>query len=169
SELRPPLGNLPAAAPGAASGSINASQAVAARLGPAGGELARFADSSFVHAMHVTTLISAAITLLGALIVIRWVPGRAAARAAGPVPPGGPPPAGPPPPGPPARQPLPPRGAPPAGGAAVRGGASVDGRAAPEGGAWPNGAAAPDGGASRNGQGTADGVARPGGSAPMEG
>ena len=31
--------------------------------------------------MHVTTLISAAITLIGALVVLRWMPGRPAARA----------------------------------------------------------------------------------------
>ena len=81
SQLSPHLASLPAGARNAATGSITASQAVAARLGPAGRELARLADASFVHAMHITTLISAAITLLGALIVMRWMPGRAAARA----------------------------------------------------------------------------------------
>ncbi len=81
SQLSPHLASLPAGARNAAAGSITASQAVAARLGPAGRELARLADASFVHAMHITTLISAAITLLGALIVMRWMPGRAAARA----------------------------------------------------------------------------------------
>jgi len=85
SELGPHLSALPVAARNAAASSITASQAVAARLGPAGRELARFADTSFVHAMHLTTLISAAITLLGALIVMRWMPGRAAARTAGPA------------------------------------------------------------------------------------
>jgi len=169
SQLSPHLGNLPAAARDAATGSITASQAVAARLGPAGRELARFADSSFVHAMHVTTLISAAITLLGALIVMRWMPGRAAARAAGPVPSGGTTAAAPAPAVAPARKPLPASEAPLAEAASVNGGASLDGTAAPDGAAWPNGAAAPDGAASRNGQGAADGVARPGGSDPMEG
>src|SRR5215472_16026779 len=169
SQLSPHLGNLPAAARDAATGSITASQAVAARLGPAGRELARFADSSFVHAMHITTLISAAITLLGALIVMRWMPGRAAARAAGPVPSGGTTAAAPAPAVAPARKPLPASEAPLAEAASVNGGASLDGTAAPDGAAWPNGAAAPDGAASRNGQGAADGVARPGGSDPMEG
>jgi len=83
SQLGPHLGSLPAAARNAATSSITASQAVAARLGPAGRELSRFADTSFVHAMHLTTLISAAITLLGAVVVMRWMPGRA---AAGPAP-----------------------------------------------------------------------------------
>jgi hypothetical protein len=40
-----------------------------------------FADDAFVHAMHVTTVISAVITLIGALVVLAWMPGRAAARA----------------------------------------------------------------------------------------
>jgi EmrB/QacA subfamily drug resistance transporter len=77
--LSPHLGNLPASARNAAAGSITASQAVAAKLGSAGQELTSFADSSFIHAMHITTLISAAITLLGAVVVLRWMPGRAAA------------------------------------------------------------------------------------------
>jgi Na+/melibiose symporter-like transporter len=79
SGLGPHLSALPAPARDAATSSITASQAVAARLGPAGRDLAAFADTSFVHAMHLTTLISAAITLLGALVVMRWMPGRAAA------------------------------------------------------------------------------------------
>jgi EmrB/QacA subfamily drug resistance transporter len=91
SQLSPHLASLPASARSAATGSITASQAVAARLGAAGHQLAASADSSFVHAMHITTLISAAITLLGAFVVLRWMPGRAAApipqpSAAAPVP-----------------------------------------------------------------------------------
>ena len=89
SQLDPHLGALPAAARNAATSSITASQAVAAKLGPAGRDLAAFADAAFVHAMHLTTLISAAITLLGALVVMRWMPGRAAAGAARQAPAGG--------------------------------------------------------------------------------
>ena len=74
------------AARDAATSSITASQAVAAKLGPAGRDLAAFADTSYVHAMHITTLISAAITLLGAFVVMRWMPGRAAAGAASQAP-----------------------------------------------------------------------------------
>jgi hypothetical protein len=77
--LGPHLTALPAQARGAAGGSITATQAVAARLGagsPAGRDLAAFADTAFVHAMHITTLISAAITLLGVLVVMIWMPGR---------------------------------------------------------------------------------------------
>jgi EmrB/QacA subfamily drug resistance transporter len=79
SQLSPHLGNLPASARNAAAGSITASQAAAARLGAAGRGLTGAADTSFVHAMHITTLISAGITLIGAVIVLRWMPGRAAA------------------------------------------------------------------------------------------
>jgi hypothetical protein len=35
-----------------------------------------------VHAMHVTTGISAVITLIGALVVLIWMPGRAAQAGA---------------------------------------------------------------------------------------
>ena len=82
SQLGPHVSSLPAPVRDAATSSITASQAVAAKLGPAGRDLAAFADTSFVHAMHLTTLISAAITLLGALVVMRWMPGRASAGAA---------------------------------------------------------------------------------------
>ena len=91
-QLGPHLTGLPAQARGAAEGSITATQAVAAKLGagsPAGRDLAAFADTAFVHAMHITTLISAAITMLGVLVVVIWMPGRVAsagqpARAAEP-------------------------------------------------------------------------------------
>jgi hypothetical protein len=86
SQLSSHLGNLPASARNAAAGSITASQAVAAKLGAAGRDLASAADSSFIHAMHVTTLISAAITLLGAIVVLRWMPGRTAPAPAAQAP-----------------------------------------------------------------------------------
>jgi EmrB/QacA subfamily drug resistance transporter len=81
-QLTPHLTELTGAAKGAAAGSIAGTQAVAAKLGPgspAGRDLATFADHAFVHAMHITTLISAVITLLGALIIVIWMPGRGAA------------------------------------------------------------------------------------------
>jgi EmrB/QacA subfamily drug resistance transporter len=73
--LAPELAALPGPARAAVGRSITATQAAAARLGPAGHALARAGDSAFVHAMHITTLISAVITLLGALVVITWMPG----------------------------------------------------------------------------------------------
>jgi len=79
-QLSPHLAALPAAARNAATGSITATQAVASRLGSAGPRLDGFADTAFVHAMHVTTVISAAITLAGALVVLAWMPGRPGAR-----------------------------------------------------------------------------------------
>ena len=54
---------------------------MAAKLGQAGLRLDQFGDAAFVHAMHVTTAISAVITLAGALVVLVWMPGRAAAAA----------------------------------------------------------------------------------------
>jgi Na+/melibiose symporter-like transporter len=80
-QLTPHLTALPAAAKSAAAGSITGTQAVAAKLGPGSPvarELAAFADHAFVHSMHITTLISAAITLLGALVIMIWMPGRGA-------------------------------------------------------------------------------------------
>jgi EmrB/QacA subfamily drug resistance transporter len=77
-QLSPHLSVLPEAARSAAAGSITGTQAVAARLGPAGKMLADAGDSAFVHAMHITTLISALITLLGAVVVAIWMPGRPA-------------------------------------------------------------------------------------------
>jgi EmrB/QacA subfamily drug resistance transporter len=76
--LGPQLAALPAAARQAASASIAGTHAVAARLGLAGRALSDSGNSAFVHAMHITTLISAVITLLGALVVIAWMPRRVA-------------------------------------------------------------------------------------------
>jgi predicted MFS family arabinose efflux permease len=80
-QLNPHLTALPAAARDTAAGSITATQTVASKLGGAGLRLDSFADAAFVHAMHVTTVISAVITLIGALVVLAWMPGRPAARA----------------------------------------------------------------------------------------
>ncbi|GAA2442892.1 MFS transporter [Streptomyces macrosporus] len=60
----------------AAGESIEATLAVADRLGPAGRALAERADEAFVHAMHVTVLGSAAIALLGAIVVALFLPGK---------------------------------------------------------------------------------------------
>jgi EmrB/QacA subfamily drug resistance transporter len=84
SQLSPHLAGLPPAARNAAAGSITATQTVASKLGGAGVRLNGFADSAFVHAMHVTTVVSAAITLIGAIVVLLWMPGRPVADA-GPV------------------------------------------------------------------------------------
>jgi EmrB/QacA subfamily drug resistance transporter len=81
--ISPKLTALPAAARGAAGGSIAATQAVAAQSGAAGRSLLGPANDAFVGAMHVTTLVAAAIALAGALVVLRWMPGRSGAVSAG--------------------------------------------------------------------------------------
>jgi EmrB/QacA subfamily drug resistance transporter len=74
--LAPTLAGLPAAARGAASSSITATQAVAQQLGPAGRSLLAPANAAFVDAMHVTTLIAALVALAGGFVVLRWMPGK---------------------------------------------------------------------------------------------
>jgi len=79
--LSPALSHLPAAARGAASSSITATQAVAQQLGSAGRSILVPANDAFVHAMHATTLVAALMALAGALVVVRWMPGRAGQAA----------------------------------------------------------------------------------------
>jgi EmrB/QacA subfamily drug resistance transporter len=76
SSLTPTLSALPAAARGAASSSITATQAVAAHLGQAGQFLLAPADTAFVDAMRLTTAIAAGIAILGTILVLRWMPGK---------------------------------------------------------------------------------------------
>jgi NAD/NADP transhydrogenase alpha subunit len=73
--LSPSLTHLPAAARSAASSSITATQAVAQQLGTAGRALLVPANNSFVHAMHFTSLVAAALALAGGFVVLRWMPG----------------------------------------------------------------------------------------------
>jgi MFS family permease len=87
-QLAPRLGVLPAAVRGPATASIAATQAAAQHLGPAGRGLLAAADQSFVHAMHLTSVISFIIAVLGAGAMVIWMPGRrpATAPAGEPVP-----------------------------------------------------------------------------------
>ena len=85
-QLSPHLAGLPAGARSTATQSIAETQAIAQRLGPAGSHLLTAADGSFVHAMHVTSLISLIIALLGAVVMAIWMPGRTAAAPERPVP-----------------------------------------------------------------------------------
>src|SRR5882757_5958096 len=80
--LSPSLAGLPAAVRGAASTSITATQAVAQQLGASGRSLLAPANSAFVHSMHITTLVAAALALAGALVVLRWMPGKPRKAAA---------------------------------------------------------------------------------------
>ena len=72
--------------------SIAATQAAAQQLGPAGRSLLTAANQSFVHAMHLTSVISFIIAVLGAVVLAIWMPGRRpraqAAQPAGAVPAG---------------------------------------------------------------------------------
>ncbi|MGE5135065.1 MAG: DHA2 family efflux MFS transporter permease subunit [Gemmatimonadota bacterium] len=81
-QLAPHLAGLPAAARGPATSSIAATQAVAQRLGHPGAGLLPAADQAFVHAMHVTSLVSVVVALLGAAAVAVWMPGLRAGQAA---------------------------------------------------------------------------------------
>ncbi|MET7495010.1 MFS transporter, partial [Streptomyces sp900116325] len=56
---------------------------VAEKLGPAGRALVQPAHDAFIHAMHITAAGSAAVALIGALVVLVFLPGKAAAAAAG--------------------------------------------------------------------------------------
>jgi len=67
---------LPAAAREAAATSVQATDALLDRLGPAAQALRQPAYDAFVAAMHVTALGSAAVALLGLVVVGRFLPGR---------------------------------------------------------------------------------------------
>ncbi|HEX3488579.1 MAG TPA: MFS transporter [Streptosporangiaceae bacterium] len=80
--LTPYLGVLPRAARATATQSIAQTQAVAVGLGHAGTRLLTAASASFVHAMHLASLISVIIAVLGAMATLAWMPGRAAGSGA---------------------------------------------------------------------------------------
>ncbi len=81
-QLAPQLSALSPAARTAATTSIAQTQAIAQALGPAGHGLLTAADAAFVHAMHVTALISVIIAVLGAVAIWVWMPGRPVPRTA---------------------------------------------------------------------------------------
>jgi EmrB/QacA subfamily drug resistance transporter len=87
-QLAPYLRVLPPAARRAATQSIAQTQVLAQGLGHSGTRLLSAASASFVHAMHLASVISVVIAVLGAAATAAWMPGRAA-REAGP---GAPPP-----------------------------------------------------------------------------
>jgi EmrB/QacA subfamily drug resistance transporter len=79
SKLQPVLATLPTAARNAAGQSIAATQATAQQLGARGHGLLAPADTAFASAMHITTLIAAAMMLAGTFVILRWMPGKPAA------------------------------------------------------------------------------------------
>ena len=76
SGMKPHLTTLPANLRDTAAESIGATAGVAEKLGPAGRLIMDPAHQSFVHAMHVTSAISSAVALLGAFVVLKWMPGK---------------------------------------------------------------------------------------------
>ncbi|WP_435841135.1 DHA2 family efflux MFS transporter permease subunit [Streptomyces fagopyri] len=76
------LGVLPSSDRHAAGESVQATLAVAEKLGPAGRSLVRPAHDAFIHAMHITAAGSAAVALVGAVVVLVFLPGKDAAPAA---------------------------------------------------------------------------------------
>jgi MFS transporter, DHA2 family, multidrug resistance protein len=83
--ITPSLDGLPERARELAGESIGGTLLLAERLpSPVAEPLERAAVDAFVGAMHTTALCSAAVALLGALVVLRWLPGRP--RVASPQP-----------------------------------------------------------------------------------
>ena len=75
--LQPALGGLPAADAATARASINQAVQLASHL-PAGGPALRAAaGSAYLHGMSIVMLICAAVTVLAALVSLRYLPGRA--------------------------------------------------------------------------------------------
>jgi EmrB/QacA subfamily drug resistance transporter len=77
SRLTPYLTAVPRAARLAATQSIAQTQAIAQGLGHGGPVLLTAANSAFVNAMHVASLVSVVIAVLGAGATLAWMPGRA--------------------------------------------------------------------------------------------
>ncbi|MER6095308.1 MFS transporter [Streptomyces sp. NPDC001728] len=87
-EIEGHLGAVPAALRDTAGESVEATLAVAEKLGPAGRGLVAPAYDAFLSAMHVTAVASAVIGVVGAVVVALFLPGRAPAQAAAPAVPG---------------------------------------------------------------------------------
>ncbi|MGP3962660.1 MFS transporter [Nonomuraea sp. 3N208] len=75
-EMAPALAALPADVRHSAGESIMATLGVAEGMGERGQALIQPAFTAFVDGMHVTALVSAAIALLGVVVVARWMPGK---------------------------------------------------------------------------------------------
>ena len=69
---------LPGPAGDAVKESISGAYGAADRLGPAGGAVIDAANGAFITAMHWTAAIGAIVAALGVLMVVRWMPGKAA-------------------------------------------------------------------------------------------
>jgi EmrB/QacA subfamily drug resistance transporter len=76
-EMAPALAGLPADLQHSAGESIMATMGVVEKLGAHGQALVKPAFAAFLDGMHVTALVSAAIALVGVVVVARWMPGKA--------------------------------------------------------------------------------------------
>jgi Na+/melibiose symporter-like transporter len=82
------VASLPPAAREAASQSVEGGHHVGKALGPNGQTLIDHANSGFMNGMHAAALAAAAIAFIGAMVVLKWMPGRSvdpAAETAAPV------------------------------------------------------------------------------------
>ncbi|MFI8965110.1 MFS transporter [Streptomyces sp. NPDC053493] len=84
-EIEGHLGAVPAGLREAAGESVEATLAVAEKLGPSGRGLVAPAYDAFLDAMHVTAIGSAAVAVLGAVVVALFLPGRPPAGPEGPT------------------------------------------------------------------------------------
>ncbi|GLW10609.1 MFS transporter [Microtetraspora sp. NBRC 13810] len=74
--IAPALTVVPENARHAAAESITATMPIAEAMGARGLALAEAAKSAFLDGMHLTALVSAAIALVGAIVVAVWLPGK---------------------------------------------------------------------------------------------
>ncbi|MGC5011211.1 MFS transporter [Streptosporangium sp. DT93] len=81
-QISPALNGLSEEARHIAGESLTGTLSVAQQLGARGAALIDPAKLAFIEGMHVTALVSAAIALVGALVVLKWLPGRSAATPA---------------------------------------------------------------------------------------
>ena len=85
--LQPALATLPADAAATARASVTQAAQLASRMPSGGPALRAAAGTAFLHGMSIVMLICAAVTALGALASLRYLPGRAPAGAPAPQPP----------------------------------------------------------------------------------
>jgi hypothetical protein len=70
------VASLPPAAREAAGQSVEGGNHVGKALGPAGQTLVDHANAGFMNGMHAASIAAAVIAFLGAMVVLKWMPGR---------------------------------------------------------------------------------------------
>ncbi|MBV8967024.1 MAG: MFS transporter, partial [Mycobacteriaceae bacterium] len=74
--LLPQLAGFPAPVRGPASDSLAQALQISGRMGPQGDRLAAVSETAFVHAMHTSVLVIAALVAVTAVLIGLWAPGR---------------------------------------------------------------------------------------------